>query len=567
MLDLLRIENFAIIKKSEINFSNNLNVISGETGSGKSIIMKAIKFVLGARSDKTIIRDNANYTKVQASFFNYDKRIDSILKDLGIEPEDDLIISRVLFLDGKSDIRVNGNSITLSNLNKISQSLVDVYNQQDHFSLLDVKKHIQIIDAFKVSETSELKKELNTKIDIIKQIEDKLKSNCENIEDKERELDLLKFQIDEIENNIFNVDEFENLLQKKNLYLNSKKILDSLNNCYNVLKNGYSGFALDSAIKESQNFLHSIVDYDNELEDTYNRLANIKFELQDISEIISTKISRLDFSEKEIDEIEERLEIIKKLKRKYGETLEEINTNLNQFKERVLFLENNEEFIKKLTNEKEILLQETEEIAIKLSKIRKDISLKFEKMLINELKDLGMSNANFKVNFRQNELDFMKNLTREGIDDIEFIFSSNKGQEMKSLSKIISGGELSRFMLAYKNISNQQDQKDILIFDEIDAGISGSTGQMLATKLNSISKKSQVIAISHLPQIISIADANFVVSKKVEKDETQSILQQIEGTELENEVARLCGNGEISNTNLMLARELISYAKSIKGNN
>ena len=565
MLKFLKIQNFAIIKQSEVDFSDGLNVISGETGSGKSIVLKALKFVLGARGDKSAIRDNCAFTKVQATFFDYqNEELLSILNDFGIDVDEQLIISRTMHIDGKNDIGINGSSVTLNMLNKVTNNLVDIYNQEEHFSLLDVKKHLKIIDAFDYVNIEKIKTSLENIINEIKEIDAKLYESGANLKDKEREIDLLQYQIDEIQNNIFTDEEYDELINKKKVYANIKKITEYVEKGHSIIDQGYNGYSLSSAIKEAQVALSNLYNIDNEYEKLNDRLDNIKFELNDIDEILSDKLSELDVSDSEIDAVEERLEIIKTLKKKYGEDLNSINKTLNEFKDRLNFIQNNEQVVKELNEKRELLIKQGVNLSKELTGIRKNISKNFSTKIVTELADLGMKNSRFEVNFKNyvsiNDLPFNK----DGQDNVEFIFSANRGQDLKPLNKIISGGELSRFMLAYKNVAHEFDKKDLLVFDEIDAGISGSIGQQLAIKLHKISKECQIVSISHLPQIISMAKNNYLVEKHIVDDQTQSFIKQISGEDLLKEVSRVSGNGEVSETNIKLAQELIEKAKEFK---
>ena len=566
MLKFLKIQDFAIIDNSEIDLCDGLNVISGETGSGKSIIMKAIKFVLGARADKNFIRNNKPFTRVQATFFDFDSRVKEILEQYEIF-DDELIITRTLYQDGKSDIKINGCAVTLSSLSKICSYMVDIYNQEDHFSLLDVKNHLIILDKFEEEKINALKLSISETLTKIHNINKTLSENCANEEDKARELDLLKYQVDEIENNIFTEQEENELLKKKNFYNNFKKIYDNIQSSLVVLENGYNGFSISSAIKSVENELINITEIDENYKKCYQRLNDIRFEIEDITDNLSNQIKNVEVSESEIDSIEERLEKIKILKKKYGNDLEQINKNCENFKNRIDFLENNELYIKKLLDEKCKLIENGLQYSSKLSAIRKNIAKNFENNIIKELQELGMKDSKLLVKFstalENKDIPFNK----DGVDTLEFMFSANKGQDFKPLHKIISGGELSRFMLAYKNVVRNIDKKDLIIFDEIDAGISGGIGQKIAIKLNAISKNCQIISISHLAQIISMADRNFLVHKETKANNTISMIEEISGPKLENEIARVCGNGLVSKTNLSLAQELINSAKEIKDKN
>lgn len=564
MLRFLNIQNFAIIKQSELNFCNQLNVLSGETGSGKSIIMKAIKFVLGSRSDKTVIRDGAPYAKVEATFFDVDNNSLEFLRKLDIDFDDEIIISRKIYIDGKNEIKINGCSVSLGMLNSITQSMVDIYNQQDHFSLLNIKKHLQILDEFCAGQSNAIKNNLKLLIEEVKEIDEKLKTNFVDEDQKNKELDLLHFQIQEIEQNIFSEKEYEDLQNKKKYLNNFKKILENLNFAYSILESGYKNNSLSSALRDIQCNISIIEQYDESFKDISERLNNAKYEIEDIKDFVSNKITGLDVSDEKIDEIEDRLQKIKNLQRKYGQNLPDITKSLDEYKQRLYYLENNQKILEDLSNSKENLLSKILIEYEKLSKIRHQTAKTFEESIMVELTDLGMKDCSFKVNFIKNEQILY---SINGNEEVEFVFSANKGQEMKSLSKIISGGELSRFMLAYKNVSNQSDKKDLIIFDEVDAGISGMIGQKIAYKMNKISNFCQVIAVSHLPQIISMADKNLHVYKDVIDDQTMSFVDELQGEKLVKEIARVCGNGEISQNSLGLAKDLLDSSKSYKDKN
>lgn len=560
LLKILKITNFAIIKYSEFELYNGLSVFSGETGAGKSIILKAIKFVLGARADKTNIRSGEDFAKVQAVFFNVGHQTLSVLSEYNIEYDDCLIINRIMYQDGRNSIQINGENVTLTMLVKVCQSMVDIYNQEDHFSLLDKTKQLSVIDCFAGDKLKNLKKSLNEKLEDYNSICNRLLADDKNEEEKQRELDFLKFQIDEIQSNIFTEDEESQLESKKKIFNNAKKISDSLNECEKIFNFCYNGNGVDSALKDIQTELHYLTQFDENFELLNKRIGDVKIELDDILETISSKIDNVEITDNDIDLIENRLEKIKEIQKKYGKTRDIIDKVLQEKQQRVLFLENGEEEINKLNKQKTELELSLNSICNEITNERKHIAKNFESKIIKVLSDLGMNNTKFVVNFSKTST-FCFDC---GLDNVEFLFSANLGQDVKPLNKIISGGELSRFMLAYKVVLSEHDKVDLLIFDEIDAGVSGEAGVMIAEKLCDISKFSQVLCISHLPQIVSYADYNYKIQKFVNDNQTISEIKLMTTKEKQDEIIRLIGLGCSSENSINLANEIIEQSKNYK---
>lgn len=567
MLSKLIVNNFALIKNLEVEFCDKLNVISGETGSGKSLVMKALKFVLGDRADKSYIRNGEKSTKVQCEFSNIKSNVINLLNEIGVEIEDEesVIISRSMNLEGKSDIRINGNLTTLSNLNKVTKILTDFYGQQEHYSLLEQSKQKEIVDSFNEENILSLKKKLNDFRIEKNDLENKLKQNYGNENDKKFKVELLEYEIKELGEDGFS-DEDEDLLKEKKLKFQSmEKIKASIDNIKSILDYSSSNSSISNAFKSISFELKNIEKYEKSTTALMEECDNLRYEVEDFDAKIEHLSNNLYNEDIDINEIESRLDLLKDLKRKYGNTKNEREAYLKNAQQELDFIVNNDKVVKEI-NEKLISInKDIMEICKKLYSEREISIKKIETEVVKNLKELDMKNAQFKIahNFSKN----IEDLTSYGLDSIEFMFSSNLGQPLKPLMKIISGGELSRFMLAYKNVIMMKDGIDVLIFDEIDSGISGAVGQKVALKINGIAKACQVISISHLPQIVSMADKNLAVTKTSEREETFSQIEEVTNENLLREIARLSGSKDFKEVDLQFAKEMRENALSQKASN
>lgn len=564
MLTNLVIKNFALIKDLEIEFGEKLNVISGETGSGKSLLMKALKFALGDRADKSNIRYGEDSAKVQCVFSGLKEQTLDIARDNGIEIDECLIISRTINQEGKSDIRINGNICTLATLNKITKSIVDFYGQQEHYSLLDNAKQIEVVDSFGGDEIKELKRNLISLKQRKGDIESKICQNFGNEREKAHKLEILEYEIKELEDNNFEDNEEELLRDKKLKFQSLEKIQTNLDNVSNILNYGASNSSLSNAFKEISNSLRAIEKYDSGVCDLLELCDNLRFTIEDFDDKVSNLQNCLSGETINIDEIEQKLDVIKMLKSKYGNCKEDRVAYLNKSKEEYDYIVNNDKIVKQLNVELNEINNSVISICDKLYQVREKNIEQIEQKLMNNLKDLDMKNAQFKIlHTMSNDLN---DLTNNGLDKIEFMFNANLGQTLKPLCKIISGGELSRFMLAYKNVVMLKDEIDLLIFDEIDSGISGIVGQKVACKINDIASICQVISISHLPQIVSMADNNIYIYKKDVNGETVTQMEILKDERLLAEIARLSGSKEMKEIDLQFANEQRQYAQKYKNN-
>lgn len=563
MLNTILIENLALIDKLSLDFAKKFNVLSGETGAGKSIIIDALGFVLGAKTGGSLVKQGKDFVKVTAEFTGpFSSEVKNVFEAFDIALDDQIIISRKHQLSGKGDIRLNGEIITQSMLKTLSASLVDIHGQHEHQRLLNKKCHIDIIDGFMKDKTA-LKNYQNA-LDDYKKTCAEIKKLNGSTANQERMLDLLDYQITEIENAEIKPNEDEILEKKKTIMQNSEKIFDGLQTVYNLLDN-----STVDGVKQSGSMLNSLVKYDESLGDLATRLDSIKYDLMDIANTVKDKKDECNFDEYEFNEIDTRLDKIKTIKKKYGPTLDEVFAFLEKSQKEFDLIKNSKALLLENLKKKDDLLKLLLKLGGELQNERKKIAHEFEKNTTRELNDLGMKSSKFLVDFGEEvTLDTLENrLTDKGIDDITFMFSANAGQNLKPLADIISGGEASRFMLALKNILAENDNINLMVFDEIDTGISGEMGYKVACKLANISRKHQVISVSHLPQICAMADENIVIAKSSTENETVVTATNLTPSMVLSEIARLAGGSKESNASLEHAKELKQkcneYKKSI----
>lgn len=560
MLKELSIKNFAIIDDLKIEFDHGLNLLTGETGSGKSIIIEALGLVLGGRSRKDLIRTGQQKAFVEALFY-VEENIKALLSKYGYDAEEDiLIISREISANYPSITRLNGRPITLNILSNITPNLVDIFGQHEHQSLLNVENHQILIDSLGDKEHKELLEKISFNydkyIDEKKKLEEMLISSSE----RERELDLLKYQLEEIDNaNLSLEDEFEieNNFKK---YSNVQTIQIGLGNVLeNLDSSDYDKGSILNLLNNSISILNNIKSFDNDTNKYLDRLNELRYELQDMTRDINNYLESIEIDEEKLIYYRDRLDLVNKLKKKFGFTIDKIFEYRNKISEEYENLVNYEKRIEEINNNLKIY----EDILIKDSLLLRDkrikISKSLEKKLTEELKELNMRNIVFKVNFKPKE-----KLSSDGMDEIEFLISTNPGEDLKSLSKIVSGGEMSRIMLGFKNILADNDKIPTLIFDEIDTGISGRTAQIVGEKICKISKNHQVISISHLPQITALADSHFNIYKESQNGMTITKIKKLTYDERVKEMARLLGGVNVTETTLNHAKEMLSMSKKIK---
>lgn len=565
MLRTLTINNIALISSAEIDFERGLNILTGETGAGKSIIIDSLNFVLGERADKSLIRNGENEALVEAEFDEINPLTQEILTEYEIDFEDGLILTRKMSIDGKNVCRINGIKVTVSALKTIASSLVDIYGQHENSVLLNSDNHIEILDNFIGEKIAKAKQEYLTAFKEFKTIKSKL-SEYNKMTDVEIRCEILQKQLEEINNANFVIGEEEELQKKCDMYENSGEIVRASNNAYTLLNGDMENNACDniySAIKE----LGRIEEYSQDIAGYIQRLEEARIELADIASSVESIGSSVSVDEYEAQRDIDRLRVIHNIEGKYGDSEEKVIAYRDKIATEVEELSNYSFMLDKLTNDYTIALENLEQKGIDLSDVRKTYAKQLEVLVVSELKELGMPNTNFAVDIgTYNDIETIANkATNEGIDVVEFLISPNLGEPLKPLGKIISGGEMSRFMLAIKKITAQIDGVNVMVFDEIDTGISGKIAGVVANKLYDISINKQVLAVTHLPQLASMADAHYLIQKTTSNDRTNTNIILLNSEQSAVEIAKMIDGLEASEFAVLHASKLIEIAKEYKG--
>lgn len=537
MLQTLNIENVALIDRATLNFDEKLNVISGETGAGKSIMLDSLSFVFGGRADRSLIRTGANSMKVEAIFSCIsDKQVKIIKNNYNLNCEDELFLSRELDFNGRNTCKINGELVPVATVKKICSMLVDIHGQSDHLAILDNEYQLKIIDLFsKIAETK--LEELNLVIEELKNIEKQISQLGGSEEEKQNLIDLYTYQINEIENAKIKESEYDELLAEKKEMSQFEKINEALKTAYQFgTKNSFEKSAeesLNSAIKAIQN-IENINEHYREI---YERLKSVLLEVEDINETINDNLNANIFDEERFEFVDNRIDYLKTLFRKYGGSYENLMKYYNDVSLKLDNLINGAEKYKKLVIEKEKVLEKINTIQGELSKIRKQSANKLKEKMAQELKVLGMPNAKFDIQFSK----INEPYSALGYDKVEYMFSSNLGFELKPLNKVVSGGEMSRVMLAYKIVLSTVDDIHSIVFDEIDTGLSGNIATVVAEYMARLSLNKQILAVSHLPQICAMADRNIKVEKYSKDNTTKTQAVVLDNNNLYLEIARLMG--------------------------
>lgn len=553
MLSNLQIENIAVIKSASIDFENGFNVMTGETGAGKSIVIDSLNAILGERTSRELIRSGADSASVCAEFQNVGDNVKNELETLGIEKDDTLIVSRKLTPDGKNVCRINGMPATVSMLKTLGVQLVNIHGQLDNQSLLSPETHCSFIDKLAGSgrEFNEFKELYSLYI----KKENELKSLNTDVNEKNRRLDILNYQIEEIQKADIRPGEKDELTEKLGFLRNAEKVLDLLHTAYAALNGdgkmpGAADVAADAASK-----LLSAADYSSDFTETANGVNDAAMNLSAYTEELRDKIYSLDYDPNETERAEERLDVIYRLSQKYGDSEEDILAYLENAEKERDALSFSDERAEQLRAETEKAYNEALAAAKKLSEIRIEAGKKFSADVERELAFLDMPSVKFIVN------DSVGELYENGIDNIEFLLSANAGEEPKPLSKIASGGELSRIMLAIKCVLSELDDIDTLIFDEIDSGVSGRAALKIAAKMKELSKTHQVICVTHLAQIAAFADEHKLISKEEKDGRTYTCIASLDYNGRKYELARIMGGLTVTQSILNSAEELLSSAE------
>ncbi|WP_315168647.1 DNA repair protein RecN [Metaclostridioides mangenotii] len=549
--------NCALIEELRLSLDKMLNILTGETGAGKSIIIDALNLSLGSKYDRSFLRKGTDKGLIEIVFHTENKNILNYLAANEIDVEDDhlIIVSRVIFSDGKSSARINGRTVKISTLKYITGMMVDVHGQHQNNALLDVETHIEFLDLFGGDYLDKYKANYRTIYNKYSEVRRSLNILTENKDDMQiqREIDLLNFQINEIESANLNEGEYQELLKKRDVYRNSEKIYNKLNLSYEGLHNGEINIVDLIGVVSKE--LHDIAQYDTKLEEYSNDVERIMYELQDISSELRGYKEHINFEPYELEQVEIRIDEINNLRRKYGDTIEEILKYNDKIVCRLDEIINRDERVEELKSELASLEEDLTVKAADLTTARKELALELEKLLLVELDSLNMKHVSFKVEFSEGVFSY------EGKDNVEFMVSFNLGEDMKPINKVASGGEMSRFMLAFKTILADIDGTDTLVFDEIDTGISGVAAQIVGEKLSKISLKKQIICITHLPQIAANATTHFCIEKHIQNNRTFTNIKKLDESSRVEEIARLISGSKITEKTIDHANEIIETAK------
>lgn len=572
MLIHLEINNVALIDSVSIDFESGLNVLTGETGAGKSILIDSINAVLGERISKELIRTGREKAVVEALFQVENDRFHDIYEELGIdsEPDGSLIISREFNTAGRNICRINGKIVTVSMLKDIGQRIIDIHGQHDNQSLLRTESHASLLDSFGGESIQLLKNQYTCLLEKYKTIKNKLKELTGDKSERERKIDLLKYQIEEIKKSRLKVGEEEELEKQRLLLANSEKITEALSKSYDAL---FSGSQSDSSaadkIGEAISELNTILKINEKYKEISQKLEDISYQLDDVIEEIRSERDGMEYNPEMLEQIEERLDIIFKLKRKYGAAIKDILEYCRKIETELDEIVKSEETVKALRQEIDKIDGELYSAAKAIHSERLRAAGLLEKNIGCELDDLEMKKAKFKVNIEFTE-DLQngseRKYTHNGLDKIEFLISPNAGEPLKPLSKIASGGEMSRIMLAIKTILADVDEMPTLIFDEIDIGISGKAAQKVGEKLSFISKSHQVICVTHLAQIACMADNHYLIEKVSDENNTHTMVNKLGNLQMKEEIARILGGANISEITIKHAEEMLLNASDFKKN-
>ena len=555
MLTSLQIENIAVIEKAEITFDKGLNVLTGETGAGKSIIIDSINAVLGERTTRELVRTGAPFAKVSALFFGLSHAAEQVLKSLDLEPEEDgsLLIQRSISSDGRSACRINGQTATVSMLRQLGGELINIHGQHDSQSLLSSEKHIGFIDALAQDEA--LLVEYRGLYAAYVKIRRALNELQMDEEEKLRKIDLLRFQIDELEAANLQIGERETLTQERTRCLNAEKILQSLRRAYDAINGTEETAGASQLLTDAAAGLQDAAHYYGAIESTAQEMLDLSYNLESYADEIRNAFDTLSYDPGDLEQIEERLDLLYKLSRKYGETEEEMLAYLEKARAELDEITFSEERVQKLDEERREIVRKIKALAATLSDVRRQAGERFARQVEAELSYLDMPHVRFIVHHEQVKPG------PNGADEIEFLISANPGEPPRPLAKIASGGELSRIMLAIKNVLSGSDEIGTLIFDEIDTGVSGRAAQKIALKLKQVSAGRQVICVTHLAQIAAQADCHLLIQKTVRDDQTYTQVDALDFEGRKREIARIMGGmDEITPLQLQSAEELLRAA-------
>lgn len=557
MLLNLHVKNLAIIDEIDVYFNNNLNIITGETGSGKSIIIGSINIALGAKVTKDIIRKGKDFALVELLFQIENEVQLKAIEALNISIDDNqLIISRKI-LNGKSINKVNGEIVTTSVLKSIAGIVIDIHGQHEHQTLIDKNKNLELLDRFAKDSINDLKAQVECCYEEYYELKKKLEDMLIDEDKRLREISFLEYEINEINEADLKLGEDEELSIRYKKLLNSNVIVDNISQIYAITGEGNK--TVSDLISHSIKMLSKVEDYDEKINDFESQLLDVEGLINDFNREINAYIDELDYSQDEFEKVEKRLDNINNLKAKYGKTIKEILQYRQKIIEKYEQYKNYDQYILDIKSNLKTSENHLKQLCLKLSNIRKNSAEILVIKMKQALQDLNFLDVKFDIHFEK-----LDKYTKNGYDEIEFLISTNIGEDMKPLAKVASGGELSRIMLAIKSVLADNDLIDTLIFDEIDVGVSGRTAQKVSEKLSFISKNHQVICITHLSQIAAMADTHYIIEKSSNENKTTTSIKQLNEQESIKELARILGGAKITQNVINSAKEMKMLAKNSK---
>lgn len=557
MLQNLHVKNLALIDECEVEFDEGLNILSGETGAGKSIIIGSINLALGEKVPKEMLRDNGQSAFVELIFSVENEDTIKKLRELDVEMDDNTVILSRRITASRAVGRVNGEAVSVSRMKEIASYLIDIHGQHEHQSLLSKKKHLDILDEYAKKPLGNKKQTMAALYKEYKSIKEEFENAGMDAEQRNRELSFLTYEVDEIEQAGLVIGEDEELEEQFKRFSNGKKIMESVNAAYQMT--GMNDASASELIGSAARELTQVMSYDKDVEKLQSQIAEIDSLLSDFNHEISGYISNAEFDDETFYKTQKRLDEINHLKSKYGSSIEEILAAMEEKQKRIEVLNDYDAYLKTLNEKLNAKKQELSDISEEVSKIRKREAKKLTKAIKEALVDLNFLDVVFEMEFEK-----LPDFTANGIDLPEFVISTNPGEALKPLGKIASGGELSRIMLGIKAVMADNDHIESLIFDEIDSGISGRTAQMVSEKMNELGRNHQIICITHLPQIAAMADAHFLIEKSVENKSTVSRIYKLNEEQSISELARMLGGVEITDTVMQSAKEMKKLAAQKK---
>lgn len=551
MLKTLVIENIAVIKKAQIEFTSGLNVLTGETGAGKSIVVDSINAILGERTSRELVRAGSDNAFVNAYFedINDDVKLKLNEYDIPVEEDGSLLLSRKISAGGKSVCRVNGLPVTVGILKDIGTHLVNIHGQHDSQALLNPDFHYKFVDAY--ADCDELLAEYKESFKSFLNIRRQLKSLTSDADERDKQSEILDYQIKELRDADIKVGEWEELKHRKSVILNSQAILNALNTLLGAVNGDDENQGIQSVLSSSDKEITALLDADSQLKPIKEKLDSAEDLLESIKDLISDKMESLDFQPDELDKIEERLDILYTFSNKYGETEQDMLYYLADAERKRALFDNSEQDLERLNAEYDSSLEKTQSLALKLSEVRRKAAEKLGEEICSQLEFLDMPGVKFVTQFSKG------NLSSVGVDKIEFLIRTNPGEEPKPLAKIASGGELSRIMLAIKSIIAKSDSIATLIFDEIDTGVSGKASRKIGLKLKEVGKNAQVICVTHSAQIASAADSHFLIKKEYTDNAAFTQIMPLDFEGRKYELARIMGGLNVTESLLKSAEEML----------